>query len=187
MNRHLARLSMPLLLCACATTGTGPGGGVDAGAAAGAAAARDNAAEAQATSDSLPKPAPLVMMGSLTYRARIALPPQAVALVELREIPGTATSGAATAATPATAAGRVVAEQRISLEGKQVPVPFSAWVERGALSPASRYELRGGILVDGRPAWVSAPVRIDITTDRIDAGQLTMQPYQGEPFATPAP
>jgi uncharacterized lipoprotein YbaY len=127
------------------------------------------------------------MMGSLTYRARIALPPQAVALVELREIPGTATSGAATAATPATAAGRVVAEQRISLEGKQVPVPFSAWVERGALSPASRYELRGGILVDGRPAWVSAPVRIDITNDRIDAGQLTMQPYQGEPFATPAP
>jgi uncharacterized lipoprotein YbaY len=175
---------MPLLLSACAATGTGPGGGLDAGVAAGAAAARDNAAEAQATADSLPKPAPLVMMGSLGYRARIALPPQAVARVELREFPAAAPD-AAPAARPAGTTGRVVAQQTIELGGRQVPVPFSAWVERGTLSPASRYELRGGILVDGRPAWVSAPVQIDITTDRIDTGLLMMQPYGGEPFAMP--
>jgi uncharacterized lipoprotein YbaY len=160
----------------------GAGGSVDpgaaAGAGAGAAAARENAAEARATAESLPKPAPLVMMGSLAYRARIALPAQAVALVELREI----TSGGAAAS------GRVVARQRIALEGRQVPVPFSVHVERGELSPASTHELRGGILVDGRPAWVSAPVKIDITVDRLDAGTLMMQTYRDEPFATdPSP
>jgi hypothetical protein len=61
-------------------------------------------------------------------------------------------------------------------------------VERGGLSAASDHELRGGILVDGRPAWVSSPVKIDITTDRLDAGVLMMQPFRGEPFgAIPAP
>lgn len=117
---------------------------------------------------------------------RIALPPLHRCAGGIARVPERRDAGAAPTTSPA-ATGRVVEQQRIPLEGGRLPVPFSAWVERGTLSPASRHELRGGILVDGRPTWVSAPVTIDITTDRIDAGLLTMQPYQGEPFATPAP
>lgn len=126
---------------------------------------RGNSAQVRDGAASLPKPVPLVMMGSLALRARIALPPAAVAIVELRDVaaPGPGDDG------------RVVAEQRIPLAGRQPPVPFSFYVERDTLLAVGRHELRGTILIDDRPAWRTAPVPIDITVDRIDTGELLLQ------------
>jgi uncharacterized lipoprotein YbaY len=81
---------------------------------------------------------PLIIKGSLTYLARIALPPDSRAVVELRD-------AAAPEGTPA------VAEQRIDLEGRQVPVPFQLSVDRAKLSSGKRYVVRGAIVsADGR-------------------------------------
>ncbi|MGB2818995.1 MAG: YbaY family lipoprotein, partial [Burkholderiaceae bacterium] len=56
--------------------------------------------------------------GELTYRTRIALAPDSVAVVELTRPQD----------------GRVLAEQRIALEGRQVPIPFELKVRRQGLA-----------------------------------------------------
>jgi heat shock protein HslJ/uncharacterized lipoprotein YbaY len=98
--------------------------------------------------------------GALAYRARIALPKQALAIVELRGESG--------------ADGAVVAEQRIELNGKQVPVPFELIVDRSTLTGKPPYQVRGGIVVSGRPEWSTALVVIDEAVDSVDLGTLLM-------------
>ena len=73
----------------------------------------------------------VTIRGALAYRARIALPKQAVAVIELRAERGTD--------------GAVVAEQRVELNGKQVPVPFELVVDRSTLTGKPPYQIRGGI------------------------------------------
>ncbi len=91
----------------------------------------------------------LVIVGSLSYRARVALPADAEVVVELRDVgaPGD---------------GRVVAERRGSAQGRQVPLPFELVVDRRVLVDGRRYALRGAVFVDGRPAWVSEAVAVDV-------------------------
>ncbi|NJN35863.1 MAG: hypothetical protein HC794_00975 [Nitrospiraceae bacterium] len=72
--------------------------------------------------------------------------------------------------------GALVAEQRIELEGRQVPVPFEFAVERSTLTGRPPYQIRGGIVVSGRPAWSTALVVIDETVDSVDLGTLLMSP-----------
>ncbi|MCI1192968.1 META domain-containing protein [Calidifontimicrobium sp. SYSU G02091] len=91
----------------------------------------------------------LVVTGSLSYRARIALPPDAQAVVELRDV-------------TAPGDGRVVAERRWATQGRQVPLPFELAVDRRALVDGRRYALRAAVLFDGRPAWVSDTVTVDV-------------------------
>ena len=104
----------------------------------------------------------VTIRGALAYRARIALPKQAVAVIELRAERGTD--------------GAVVAEQRVELNGKQVPVPFELVVDRSTLTGKPPYQIRGGIVVAGRPAWSTALVAIDETVDSVDLGTLPMSP-----------
>lgn len=112
----------------------------------------------------------LTVRGELAYRARIALAPDAVAIVELRD----ASAGE----------GRVVAEQRIELKGRQVPVPFELAVDRARLTPGQRYSVRGGFVVGGRPAWVSEPVAIDPAAKAVDVGTLVLTPFRPMGFAS---
>lgn len=102
----------------------------------------------------------LVIKGALTYHARIALPPEASAIVELRE--------------GSTSVGVVIAEYRKELGGKQVPLPFELVVSRTSFTPEKSYSLRGAVLVDKRPAWVSNSITIDSTAGSIDVGMLIM-------------
>jgi uncharacterized lipoprotein YbaY len=103
-----------------------------------------------------PKPAPAAraaagpsaIEGELTHRARIAIGPEALAIVELRR----EGDGGASA---------VVAEWREATRGRQVPIPFRLVVDAAAWQPGARYVLRGAILDAGRPAWASEPVVID--------------------------
>lgn len=114
--------------------------------------------------------APLRITGQLTYLARIALPPDASAVVELRDV----TSGD----------GAVVAEQRTSLAGRQVPIPFEVSVDRARLTEGHQYQLRGAVLLRGRDGWVSEPLIVDVTRGAVEVGELRMAPIEVRPLAT---
>lgn len=89
----------------------------------------------------------LAITGNLTYTARIALPPDALAIVELNDmsVPG----------------GRLIAEQRIALEGRQVPIAFDLAVARDAVSETQPYSVSGTILSGGLIAWIAEPVTVE--------------------------
>ena len=112
----------------------------------------------------------LTIRGSLTYRARIALPPDSESVVELRD-----------AAIPD---GPVIAEQRTQLAGAQVPVPFELTVTRARLVDGSTYVLRGAIVTGGRASWVSEPVMIESARPVVDLGLVVLAPYTALAFAT---
>ena len=100
--------------------------------------------------------------GTLLYRERIALPPNAVAEIELVE---------------ADKSGRVVASTRVPV-GNQVPIAFTLTPAEGALQPHHLYALRARLVVDGktlfetegkRPVAVSAasgPVELTLVAAR---------------------
>jgi uncharacterized lipoprotein YbaY len=115
-------------------------------------------------------PKMMSVKGSLAYPARIALPPETRAVVELKDASG--------------ANGPVVAEQRMELQGRQVPVPFELAVDRAKLVDGRQYSVRAGFHLRGRPTWVSDPVVITPQTDVIDVGVLEMKPYTALAFAS---
>lgn len=103
----------------------------------------------------------LTVRGSLTYRERIALPPEASTVVELRE----------------GSDGPVLAESRQTLGGRQVPIPFELTVQRKALAVGA-HTVRGAILVRGQPAWVGEPKVIAPGAGPIDVGPLLLMRHQ---------
>jgi heat shock protein HslJ/uncharacterized lipoprotein YbaY len=114
--------------------------------------------------------AELPIIGTLTYRARVALPPDSRAMVEVREGAGPD--------------GRVVAERLIDLEGKQVPIVVELRVDRARLVPGRHYFARGGLLVNGGPAWATEPVALDISARGIELGTLEMLPVRPTGFVS---
>lgn len=88
--------------------------------------------------------------GSVTYRQRIALPPDAYAIVEARD-----------------AVGRVIAQARVDANGRQVPLPFRLELPAGvALS------LRAAIHVGGQVRWRGGPV--ELSADRESGGPIVI-------------
>ncbi len=112
----------------------------------------------------------LSVKGSLPYRARVALPPETRAVVELKDASG--------------ARGPVVAEQRMDLQGRQVPVAFELAVDPAKLVEGRPYSVRAAFSLHGRPTWVSDPVVITPQRDLIDVGVLEMKPYTALAFAS---
>jgi heat shock protein HslJ/uncharacterized lipoprotein YbaY len=113
--------------------------------------------------------AAMLIRGELSYRERIALPADSVAVVELRENAGD---------------GQVVAEWRRTLGGQQVPVRFEMPVDPGQLQPGQRYAVRGAIFAGGQPAWVSEPQPLVPAAGDVQAGTLLLAPYRPLAFAT---
>jgi heat shock protein HslJ/uncharacterized lipoprotein YbaY len=112
-----------------------------------------------------------VIRGELTYRQRIALPPDSVAIVELRGNAG---------------GGPVVAEWRRTIGGMQVPIRFEMVYDPAKLAPAETYALRGAIVAGGQPAWASEPHRLALAAGAgdVNAGALQLAPYQSLAFAS---
>ena len=110
----------------------------------------------------------LRITGELTYLQRIALPDDAVAIVELK--PDDAPDGAS-----------VTAETRIALEGRQVPVAFTLETPRAHIDAGKSYVVRGGILVDSQMRWLSEPVAVDAAAASVDVGTLRLSPYEAPP------
>lgn len=102
-----------------------------------------------------------VISGQLFYRERIALPPESLAVIELRETPA--------------GQGRVLAEQHISLHGQQVPIAFALQVDPARVPAGVAPAVRAGVVVAGRPAWVSEAVPIDPARLSQNLGPLLMR------------
>ncbi len=109
------------------------------------------------------KPSVLSISGTLAYRERIALPPDSVALVELRE---------AGASAP-------VAAERMELAGKQVPIQFVLPARRTDLAAGKTYCVRGSIEQGGEVRWLTAAAPIDPQQAAVDLGTLTLLAVQG--------
>jgi heat shock protein HslJ/uncharacterized lipoprotein YbaY len=116
-----------------------------------------------------PQPAGPIIRGELNARARIVLPPDSVAVVELRSADGN---------------GPVVAEWRRTLGGMQAPIRFEMPFDPGKLEPDGRYALRAAIFSGGQPAWASEAKPVAPGRDRVDAGTLLLSPYQPMAFAS---
>jgi heat shock protein HslJ len=103
--------------------------------------------------------------GEIFYMQRIALPDDAEAIVELRAI-------------DARDGESVPAEQRIRLQGRQVPVRFGFEVPLSRLDPALGYAVRGAIRVGGETRWLTDPVEVDPFAGAVDVGEVLLRPYQ---------
>lgn len=126
--------------------------------------------DAPATAGAREQTGVLAIKGALSYRARVALPPDSHAIVALKDV--------------SRPDGALVAEQRIELHGRQVPIAFDLAVDRAKLDAAKRYAVRGAVFVGGRPVRASDPVMIDRTTGAVDVGTLDMAPVRAGAFAT---
>ena len=90
------------------------------------------------------------LAGSVGYRARIALPPDAILTIRIRS------------------AGRTLVEQRYELNGAQPPIPFAATVDRdllgkkGSLTVNARIEQRGKLRYAGSKTFPSAGLPLDL-------------------------
>jgi uncharacterized lipoprotein YbaY/heat shock protein HslJ len=78
-------------------------------------------------------PAEDTVTGVVTYRVRIALPPDAVLTVQIEDV------------SRADAPARVIGEQVISTGGRQVPIPFSVSYRTSEIDPRFRYNVRAQI------------------------------------------
>jgi len=115
-------------------------------------------------------PQALTIDGSLAFRERIALPLDSTAIVAPREA--------------SSADGRVVAESRVPLEGRQVPIPFTLLVDRARLAAGARDQFSGAIVSGGRPIRVTEPVEIDAALRAIELGGLRLARYPALASAT---
>lgn len=116
-----------------------------------------------------PPGGPLTIRGELISHERIAVPTEGVAIVELARAQD----------------ARVVAEQRLPLAGRQVPVPFELKALRSAFEEGAPYFVRGSIAVNGRTRWVSDAVEIRARPGSIELGALTLKPYEAAVFSSP--
>jgi putative lipoprotein len=76
--------------------------------------------------------------GTLTYRQRIAVPPDTEATVRLVDV--------SRADAPAT----VIAQTRFKTEGRQVPFPFRLEYDPARIDPRMRYAVSGELRAGGR-------------------------------------
>ncbi len=94
--------------------------------------------------------------GSLTFRERIALPPDALVLVEARD-----------------ERGRLLGEATLLTRGRQVPLPFALGV------PADgEARLRAAIVLDGEPAWFAADIPVAAGSEPLDMGEIMLRRYE---------
>jgi uncharacterized lipoprotein YbaY/uncharacterized membrane protein len=138
----------------------------------------DTTAATRATPDAaaLPRPVPpsLTIDGALSYRERVALPPDTLVVVELREA--------------AAFGGRIVAERHFAADGRQVPLPFVLELARGRIAADRDYVVRGGLVADSRPLWTSDATPVSgaalAAAGRLDVGTLWMAAVQASPSGT---
>lgn len=102
------------------------------------------------------------LTGTFAYRERIALPPEAVLVVEVSD-----------------GAGRPLASPGEPAAGAQVPLEFSLDVPEG-----QDVLLRGGIAVGAEIRWLSEPVRAAAGAEPADLGTIPLVPYRAVGLAS---
>ena len=105
--------------------------------------------------------------GTVAYRERIALPPDAIVRVRLEA-----------AAAPEMQARRV-AEITIATEGKQVPIPFELPYQASDIHPGTRYQVRATIGSGDKMLFVSRTPYPVITKGAPTKLEILVQPAGG--------
>ena len=98
--------------------------------------------------------------GSLSYLSRIALAPNSVAEVTVRDT--------------SVADGAIIARQQIDLDKQQLPIPFNVTVNTRQLTPGA-YSLSAVIKEQGLESWRSAPIGVSAEPGLTDLGNLLLQ------------
>ena len=119
-----------------------------------------------------PKPAGPVVTGTVAYRERIALPPNAFIDIKLQDV--------SRQDVPA----KTVAESVFAAEGKQVPIPFQISYNPADINMAHTYLVRADINVDGKPMFTSTTAYPVLTQGA--PSQVTMMLQQATAASAPA-
>jgi uncharacterized lipoprotein YbaY/heat shock protein HslJ len=125
-----------------------------------------------ACSAALTEPATGTVTGSVSYRERMALPPNAVLEVQLQDV------------SLADAPARVIATQRIENPG-QVPIAFSLAYDPTAIDPVNRYALQARIEVDDRLWFINDTHTPVLTHGGGDTADLLLVRVAGEANTSP--
>jgi putative lipoprotein len=124
---------------------------------------------AQAASDS--GPASPMITGTVTYRVRMALPPNAAIDVRLEDV------------SRADAPASVVAENIFLAAGKQVPIPFQLPYTAGDIQPNHRYQARAQIMAGDRLLFVTTTAYPVLTNGAPSTVNMVLQPVSSAPEA----
>jgi putative lipoprotein len=119
-----------------------------------------------------------MVAGSVTFRERMALPPDAVVEVTLVDV------------SRMDAAARVVAETTVVTSGRQVPLPFELRYDDSRIDPSRSYAVRATIRSGGQMQFTTDqvhpvitqgnPTRVDLTLVRVSTGTVEpTAPLQG--------
>lgn len=122
------------------------------------------AAESSAAAGEEPAPAAsgalTVITGQVVYRPRIALAPDAVIDVQLQDV------------SRADAPARILGQQRIEANGRQVPIPFVIEYDLSQIDPNGVYILMARISEGGVLTWINPDLLRVITggapTDQVE-------------------
>lgn len=122
-------------------------------------------------SESEVTPETLVVRGEMFYLERIALPPDSVAIVELRA----GNEGE----------GNLLGTMREELGTRQVPIAFELSLETADLPDGGPFEFRGGIRSEPGPLRVTETLAVEQRTGEVDLGSLRLRPVPETAFGVP--
>lgn len=92
----------------------------------------------------VPEPAATTLTGTVTYRERIALPPDSRVIVTISDV------------SLADAPSVTIAQNQIVTAGQQVPISFALSYDRARIEPGRSYAVSARILDGrGRLAWIT--------------------------------
>ena len=108
--------------------------------------------------------APAKISGTVAYRERVALPPDAVVQVRLDDV------------SQPEGAPKRVAETTVPTGGKQVPIPFELAYKAADIVPNRRYVVRAKILADGKTLFSTKTPYPVITRGAPTSLEILVQP-----------
>jgi uncharacterized lipoprotein YbaY len=114
------------------------------------------------------------LTGTVTYRQRIALPPNAVVEVKLQEV------------SRLDAPAVTVAEQTIQTNGRQVPIPFELSYDPSRIDSRFTYVVQARILVDNQLQWINTSA-YRVLTQGSPTTNVEVIVNQASPSESPSP
>lgn len=113
-----------------------------------------------------------IITGSVIHRAGTALQTDSQVVLELRDV-----------VTEEEGAEAVLADQRVRVDGGQMPVDFNWEMPGDVMQPEGEYIFRAYINEGGRTTWISEPLSVSPDSVHIDLGELVLQPYRSAGMA----
>lgn len=108
---------------------------------------------------------PATVTGTVAYRQRIALPPNAVVKVKLQDV------------SRMDAPAILISEQTIPTNGNQVPISFALQYNPNDIRAQSSYAVAAEIWVDGNREWIST-TRHPVITQNAPTQNVTVMVNQ---------